>query len=762
MSDFAERSASLAPFFTPKGVAVIGASRDPSKLSYGVVRNLTDPERGYPGPVYPVNPKADEILGLRCYPDIASVPDPVELAVLIIPATAVLDAVEACGRRGIKAAVVISGGFREVGPEGAAREAEMVAIARRYGMRIMGPNGIGVIDTHTPLNTTFVKGMPPKGHIAFLSQSGALCGGIIDWTVGRGIGFSRFLSVGNEADVNETDLIPFLAADDASRVIALYLEDVKGGPAFVDALRAAAAVKPVLALKTGRTAGGQLATASHTGALAGAHAAFRAACLQTGVIEVEHIEVLFNAALALACQPLPAGNRIAIVTNAGGPAALAADALEPAGLRLARTGNETQALLRSFLPPDAQTAGPVDLLGGADEHGYRRAMDAVLADPACDGVLAILVPQALVNPVAVVEAFAAAARSQVQPVKPVLVCLMGEASLEEAFRVARAADLPAYTFPEDAVAAFGALWRRAKWLRRGESAMVASDAGTLAYAAADAVEDENGRYGLVRSLPVGLRAGASPEVRVFGAGTEAMALQMARARREVQTALLLARSAGRQALDAVEARPLLAAYGITTPREALATSPADAARFAAEIGFPVVLKLISPDILHKTDIGGVILDVQDEEAAAKGFEALVGRAAAAHPGARVRGVQVQQMIRGGQEVIVGVKRDPTFGPLIMFGLGGVYVEALRDVSFRLAPLTPLDAEEMIDEVRSARLLAGLRGAPPADRAALVDVIVRIGQLAADHPDIAELDINPLLVLPQGQGAVAVDARVILG
>ncbi len=722
MSGLAERSASLAPFFTPNGVAVIGASRDPSKLSYGVLKNLTDPVHGYPGPVYPVNPKADEILGLRCYPDIASVPDPVELAVLIIPATAVADAVEACGRRGIKAVVVISGGFREVGPEGAAREAEMVAIARRYGMRIMGPNGIGVIDTHTPLNTTFVKGTPPRGHIAFLSQSGALCGGIIDWTVGRGIGFSRFLSVGNEADVNETDLIPFLAADDASRVIALYLEDVKGGPAFIDALRSASAAKPVLALKTGRTAGGQLATASHTGALAGAHAAFRAACTQTGVIEVEHIETLFNAALALACQPLPAGNRVAIVTNAGGPAALAADVLEPAGLRLARTGDATQALLRGFLPPDAQTAGPVDLLGGADEHGYRRAMDAVLADPACDGVLAILVPQALVNSVAVVEAFAAAARTQAQPAKPVLACLMGEASLEEAFRVARAADLPAYTFPEDAVAAFGALWRRARWLRRGDS---------------------------------GLPAGRTTDVAT-------PSVHRARARREVQNALLLARAAGRPALDAVEARPLLAAYGIATPREALATSPADAARFAAEIGFPVVLKLISPDILHKTDIGGVILNVQNEEAAAKGFADLVGRAAAAHPGAHIRGVQVQQMIQGGQEVIVGVKRDPTFGPLVMFGLGGVYVEALRDVSFRLAPLTRLDAEEMIDEVRSAQLLAGLRGAPPADRVALVDAIVCIGQLAADHPEIAELDVNPLLVLPQGQGAVAVDARVILG
>ena len=402
------RSASLAPFFTPNGVAVIGASRDPTKLSYGVIRNLTDPEHGYPGPVYPVNPKATEILGRQCYPDIAAVPDPVELAVLVIPAGMVPAAIEACGRRGVKAAIVISGGFREVGPEGAAREREMVEIAARYGMRVMGPNGIGVIDTHTPLDTTFVWGMPPRGHIAFLSQSGALCGGIIDWTVGRGIGFSRFLSVGNEADVNETDVIPFLAADETTRVIALYLEDVKGGPAFVEALAAASAIKPVVALKTGRTAGGQAATASHTGALAGVHAAFRAACKQTGVIEVERVEALFNAALAFACQPLPQGNRIALVTNAGGPAALAADTLEPVGLRLARTSPETQARLRGFLHPDAQSAGPIDLLGGADENHYRQAMVATLADPACDGVLAMLTPHVLVKPVAVLEAIAAA------------------------------------------------------------------------------------------------------------------------------------------------------------------------------------------------------------------------------------------------------------------------------------------------------------------------------------------------------------------
>jgi acetate---CoA ligase (ADP-forming) len=725
MASLPPRSASLASFFTPQGVAVIGASRDPSKLSFGLMRNLADPERGYPGPIYPVNPKAQgEILGLPCYPDIGSVPDPVELAVLIIPAAGVGAAMDACGRRGVKAVIVISGGFRETGPVGAAREQEMVEIAHRYGMRVMGPNGIGVIDTHTPLNTTFVKGMPPRGHIAFLSQSGALCGGVIDWVMGRGIGFSRLLSVGNEADVNETDLIPFLAADDSSRVIALYLEDVKGGPGFVGALRGAAARKPVLVLKAGRTASGQVATASHTGALAGVHAAFRAACLQTGAIELEGIERLFHGALALAYQPLPAGNRVAIVTNAGGPAALAADAFDAAGLHLARVGSETEEQLRQLVHRDVQVSGPVDLLGGADEHDYRQTVDAVLADPAVDGVLAILVPQVLVNPEAVVRALAAAATAQVGARKPMLLCLMGEASLGAAYRAAHAAELPAYTFPEDAVAAFEVLRKRARWLER---------------------QDE----------------GAGPQVSEPARGIRNRPSEGASSGIPAQAAVQPKRVRAGAALDACETRALLEAYGIPTPSEALTASAQEVAAMAQAIGFPVVLKLVSPDILHKTDAGGVILGIQDGEAAGAAYEMLVARALAAYPDATIRGVMVQKMITGGREVIVGVKRDPTFGPLVMFGLGGVYVEALADVSFRLAPLTAADASDMIEEVRSTRLLKGLRGAPPADRVALVELIVRVGRLAAEHPEIAELDLNPVLVLPEGQGLMAVDARVIL-
>ncbi len=725
-SDLPPTHASLAPFFAPNGVAVIGASRDPDKLGYGVMRNLTEAGGGYRGPIYPVNPKGGEVLGLRCYTDIADVPDPVELAILIIPAALVPDAIERCGRRGLKAAVVISGGFREIGPAGAARERDMVARARRYGMRIIGPNGIGVIDTATPLNTTFVPGMPRPGHIAFVSQSGALCGSIIDWTIGMSIGFSRLLSIGNEADINETDLLSFLAADANSRVIALYLEDIMGGPAFVPTLQEAAMTKPVLVLKTGRTVSGQVATASHTGALAGVHAAFRAACRQFGVIEVERVQTLFNGALALAYQPLPAGNRIAILTNAGGPAAVAADAFEAAGLRLARTGPQTQAALRPHLHPDAQLSGPVDMLGGAEATHYRLALEAVLADPNVDGVLTILVPQVLTKPLAIVEAIVAAACGQQPPAKPVLACLMGKASVEAAHAAAHAAEIPPYTFPEDAVEAFGILCRRASW-QIGRLADRETEKRARRWPAAGEMADDVGAMG----------------------------------RRDVRDALQRARAAGRRMLDAVEVRPLLAAYDIPTPADALAITADEAAAHAARIGFPVAMKLISPDITHKTEVGGVLLDIADETAARRAFETLMARGRAAHPDALLRGVQIQKMVRGGQEAIVGVTRDRVFGPLVMFGLGGIYVELLADVSFRLAPLTTADAWEMLGEVRAARLLAGARGARPADRAALVDVIVRVGRLAADHPEIVELDVNPLLVLPEGEGVMAVDARLVL-
>jgi acetyltransferase len=638
-----------------------------------------------------------------------AVPDPVELAILVIPAIAVPEAVQACGQRGVKAAVVISGGFREAGAAGAALEREVVAIARRAGLRVMGPNCIGVMDAHTPLNTTFVGTMPAPGHIAFLSQSGALCGGVVDWIVGRGIGFSRLVSMGNEADVNETDMLPALAADEHTEVITLYLEDIKGGPGFVAALREAATHKPVLALKAGRTTSGQTATASHTGALAGAHAAFRAVCRQTGVVECVSIEEMFHGAMALAYQPPLPGRRIAILTNAGGPAALAADALEPRGLTLTHTTAATQAALRRFLSPDAQVAGPVDMLGGARAEDYRQALAAVLDDEATDGVLIIHVPQAVVDPAAVVRAIGEIAQHHPTR-KPLVACLMGAASLSAAFAVAHAFQVPAYTFPEEAAMGLGTLHQRGRWLASAHPAP---------------------------SMPTGLHP------------------------QRAQALLEATRSAGRHALDAVDGQGILRAAGLAVAPSELATTAEEAVAAAGRIGFPVVLKLISPDLSHKTDAGGVLLEIRDAAAVREGFETLKDRARVAQPPATLRGVQVQRMITGGQEVILGVKRDPALGPLVMFGMGGIYAEVLADVSFRLAPLSPADAEEMIDEVRAARLLAGLRGAPPADRRALVDALLRIGWLAHSCPRLSELDINPLLVLPDGAGVIAVDARAVV-
>lgn len=708
-----ERVASLRPFFTPNGVAVIGASRDASKLGHAVLRNLVGNDAGYPGPVYPVNPRAKEIFGFRCYSDIQEVPDPVELALLVIPASQVLSAIEACGKRGVKALVVLSGGFRETGRSGAILEDQVVASTRRYGMRLMGPNGIGVIDTHTPLNTTFARGMPARGNIAFISQSGALCGGIIDWIIGRGIGISRFLSIGNEADVNETDAIQYLGNDEVSQVIGMYLEDIKGGPGFVEAVRQTARRKPVLAIKTGRTPGGQIATTSHTGALVNAHSAFSAACRKAGVIEVKSVRSLFTGALALAFQPLPQGNRVAIVTNAGGPAALAADALEELGLKLARTSPDIQKRLSQFLPGNASLGGPVDMLGSANQDDYRQTLEVMFNDPQNDAILAIMVPPALIDSLAVVEAMATAIQAS-RKTKPLVACLMGEASLESANRAALSHEIPAYTFPEECAEALSILWQRSNWLS-GEKAA--------------------------------------------GIPTQAAGINLARQRAGI--IIHQAQQSGEMAMGVMASQAILEAYSIPTPAAHLATSCDQAVAYARQIGYPVVLKLVSPEVLHKSDLGGVILNVSDDIAVEKGYNEIIERVASTRAARRVSGVLVQKMVEGGHEVIVGFKRDPTFGGLVMFGLGGIYVEALSDVSFRLAPLNRSEADAMIREVRSARLLDGLRGASPSDRAALLDAIVSVGQLATDWPQISELDINPLLALPQGQGVLAVDIRMII-
>lgn len=694
---------SLAPFFSPSGAAIIGASANPAKLSHGILKNLIESE--YKGAVYPVNPGSQEILGRKCYADISTVPDPLDLAVSILPAPATPAVLEACGQRGLKAVIIISGGFREVGSEGLALENECLTIARRYGMRLIGPNCVGTIDLYSGLNTTFIKGVPECGYIGFLSQSGAICGAVIDYVRDKGIGFSNFTSLGNEADVDETDVIEYLAEDPNTKVIAAYLEAIRDGRRFMEVAARVSRRKPIVVLKVGNTEAGARAVSSHTGSLAGSQSAYQAAFLQSGVITVHTAEELFDVAAALVYQPLPEGERVAIVTNSGGPAALASDSLSLHGLKLAELKVETKNHLRQHLIPSAQVDNPVDMLGGAEPKDYQAALDLVLADDQVDAVISILTPQALVNPADVAKTIIDRAS---KGKKTVLSSFMGGESVVEARQVLHRNSLPMYIFPERTGQVLGSMLRYRRWLEKPDERRAA--------------------------LP-----GIDPQ----------------------QAAAALARAGG-NVLGEADARPLLSAYGISLIPGDAASSPQQAAKIAGEIGFPVALKIISPDILHKSDAGGILLGLEDADQVESAAQEMMERIAKTHPQARLLGFLVEKMAPKGYEVIIGMKRDPSFGPLLMFGMGGILVELVGDIAFRVAPLSRQQAQEMILATKAGRLLGGLRGSEPGDIDALVDCTLRLGQLSLDRPEIAEIEINPLLVMGRGQGVFALDARAILG
>lgn len=693
----------LTPFFAARGVAIIGASASPTKLSFGIVRNMT--LYGYQGQIAPVNPKVDEILGLKCYDQVADVPDPVDLAVVVLPAPAIPQVLEDCGKRGIRAVTIISGGFKEVGAEGAQLERTCLEIARRYDMRLIGPNCVGTLDLYTGLNTTFIQGVPDKGGIGFVSQSGAVAGGVVDLIREKHIGFSNFSSLGNEADVTETDVIEYLNEDPHTRVIACYIEMIKDGRRFMEVARKVTPHKPIVLLKAGRSSAGARAVSSHTGSLAGAYAAYQAAFEQCGVIEVDNVSELFDVAMALDTQPLPAGGRTVIVTNAGGPAALASDALAANGLEMADLRPETQEELRKHLNPAAQVSNPIDMLGGADGPEFRVALGSALKDPGVDMAISILVPQALVNPAVVAQTVVdSAAESE----KPVVACMMGEWSVGEARKTLHCSGVPMYPYPETAGRVLAAMLRYARWLKKPAASLERL-------------------------------AGTDPE----------------------QVERLLADAAGSTSLGEALTRPLLSAYGIPVVAGLTATSAAEAAAAADQIGYPVVMKIVSPDILHKSDVGGIRLNLRDADAVAAAFDQMMSTVSQKIPAARLEGVLIEASAPQGQEVIIGMRRDPNFGPLMMFGLGGIYVELFGDVAFRVAPLSRADAREMIEKTRAGKLLTGFRGQAHADLDAVVETILRLSQLALDFPQIEEMEINPLLVLPRGQGALALDGRVIL-
>jgi acetyl coenzyme A synthetase (ADP forming)-like protein len=694
----------LDAFFHPQAVAVIGASRDPEKLGYAVLANLK--EGGYQGCLYPVNPKADEIIGLKAYPSVLDIPDPVDLAVIVIPYRFVPDVLEQCGQKGVSAVVVISAGFREAGREGLEREMELVEIAQQYNLRLIGPNCLGVIDTATPLNASFAAGMPPRGPIAFMSQSGALGTAVLDMAMAGQIGFSKFISLGNKADVSEIDLLEALADDPDSRVILIYVEGLPDGQKFIQVARKVTRHKPVVAIKSGVTTSGSRAVSSHTGSLAGSEAAYKAAFGQACVVRATSMEAVFDYARAFAYQPLLQGDRIGIVTNAGGPGILATDALEHADLQIPRLDPETVQALEDYLPGAASAANPVDVLGDALADRYEHAIRLVLADRNVDGLIVIVTPQAMTE---IAETAHVVGQMAQGSDKPVLGCFMGEARIEVGVDVLWQYSVPNYSFPERAAAALAAM-------------------------SAYRCEQERTLF-----EPESCEVSRPPVKELFDR----------------------VRAEGRVSIGDSEAREVLEAYGFSIPQSRLAKTPDEAVEIAEEMGYPVVLKIASPDILHKTDVGGVRLNLRSPDDVQDAFDLIVYRAGRYVPGARIWGCLVQQMVPQGREVLVGVSRDPQFGPLVAFGLGGIYVEALKDVSFRIAPFSRQEAEEMIREIRSYPLLEGIRGEPPADHEAMVDALLRISQLVTDFPEIVELDINPLMVFEEGRGAMAIDMRLVL-
>jgi acetyl coenzyme A synthetase (ADP forming)-like protein len=694
----------LEPFHCPASVAVIGASQDEGKLGHAVLKNLVD--YGYEGLIYPINLKAKKLLGHQAYPSVLAVPEAIDLAIIVIPARFVAGVLEECGQKGVKGVIVITAGFREMGGEGIKKEKELVDIVERYDMRMLGPNCLGIIDTICPLNASFARGMPRRGDIAMMSQSGALLIAILDWALGEEVGFSRFVSLGNKADIDEIDLLQLWDEDPYSKVIVAYLEGINDGTRFMEIAQNVTTETPIIAIKAGTSDAGARAVSSHTGTLAGSERAYDAAFKQAGITRADSIEELFDYAHAFAEQPPIKGDKIAIVSNAGGAAIMATDGLDRAELQLASFQKKTIRQLTAELPPGSNALNPVDVRGDADAERYKFALEAVLRDKNVDGVIAILVPQAVTKVDETAHVIADVVEGHR---KPVLGCFMGQYIAQIGTDVLRDRGIPNYPYPERAVDAMRAMVERWRWLGRPPR--------------------EIERFQVQRDT--------------------------------VEQTLARVRAQGRLTVGDAEAREIMEAYDITIPQAQLARNPDEAVEIAQGIGYPVVMKIASPDILHKTDIGGVKLNLMGDTAVRDTFDLLMYRASRYMPEAEIWGALVQKMVPQGKEVIIGINRDPQFGPLLLFGLGGIYVEALKDVSFRIAPISRWQAEEMITEIQSYPLLRGFRGEKPSDLKAIADCILRVSQLAVDFPEIVELDVNPLMVHEEGKGAVAIDMRLVL-
>lgn len=691
--------------FNPKSIAVIGASRQEGKVGHSVLKNLL--QYGYPGKIYPINPKAEEILRTRTYSTIFAVEGEIDLAVVAIPSQFVPSILRDCVSKKIGAVVIISAGFKESGKQGSQLERELVEIIKNSGIRVLGPNCLGIIDTASSLNASFAAGMPSPGNIAFFSQSGALCTAVLDWALGEDVGFSKFISLGNKADIDEVDLLLTLADDQETKVILGYLEGVSNGTRFMEVAREVSRKKPVIIIKSGRTQAGARAASSHTGTLTGLDTAYEAAFRQCGIIRAETVQTLFDYAIAFAHQPLPRGPNLAILTNAGGPGIIAADAVENSILQMASFRENTISKLRKELPSNASIYNPVDVIGDAGADRYEKAMKTIVDDPGVDSLTVILAPQAMTK----IKETAEVIRKISSAVsdKPIVSSFMGRLEVKQGIRILRSGKIPNYSYPERTISALEAMVKYRKWK-----------------------ETPSGKI-------------LSFEVN----------------KKKAENIFTKAKEKSEANLTTEETREVLSAYGFSLPQRIVTETSREAISAANSLGYPVVMKIVSPDILHKSDVGGVKVGITEKSQVARSFEDLISNAKRFMPEALILGVTVEEMIAPGKEVVLGSSRDPSFGPLLMFGLGGIYVEVLKDVSFRIAPLTFNEAELMIKEIRSYPILKGVRGEEPSDLIAVRESLLRLSQLVTDFSEILEIDINPLMVLPAGKGAVVIDSRLTI-
>lgn len=698
----------LKSIFAPKNVAVIGATEKEGSVGRTILWNLISNPFG--GAVFPVNPKRPSLLGIKAYPSITDIPDPIDLAVIVTPSSSIPGIIEECGQSGVKGAIVISAGFKEIGPEGVELERQLLQNARKYKMRVVGPNCLGVMNPISGLNATFAAGMARPGKLAFISQSGALCTAVLDWSFKENVGFSAFVSVGSMLDVDWGDLIYYLGNDPHTESIVMYMETIGDARSFMSAAREVALTKPIIVIKPGRTEGAARAAASHTGSLTGSDEVLDAAFRRCGVLRVNTIGEIFSMAEVLGRQPRPKGPRLSILTNAGGPGVLATDALITTGGELAPLSPETMEKFNEFLPSAWSHNNPIDIIGDASPERYAKALEVAAEDPNSDGLLVILTPQAMTDPTATAELLKNYAKKFD---KPVLASWSGGKEVAAGEAILNKAGIPTFEYPDAAAQAFTFMWQATENLR-------------MLYETPSLPDDALG----------------APD------------------REKAQKIIAHVHATGRDLLTEAESKQLLAAYGIPTTPTVIAASAEEAVKAAEEMGYPVVLKLHSETITHKTDVGGVKLNLQNAEEVAAAFRAIQTSVSEKTGAEHFLGCTVQPMVKvEGYELIVGSSIDPQFGPVLLFGSGGQLVEVFKDRALGLPPLNTTIARRMIERTKIATALKGVRGRPPVDMAALEKLMVRFSQLIAEQPYIKELDINPLISSPET--ILALDARVVL-